>query len=199
MINPKIFPNYNDYIYSYCDAKDMGGHLNVKGASRCEELQTILKEFVMVRRTKDDVEHALPPKTRHMMILDSKKVDTQMHELKEAQKRFEGGKPKDFKDNLMEFYRFTAIAKASAVTSYLENEYITKDGVKDKLIIFGHHQVVLDTIGRMLENKVTGIISTFVLNPSFRVLDTLELMDRPRIEKILLSNSRKRKIVKLRC
>ncbi|KAE9550842.1 hypothetical protein FO519_005946 [Halicephalobus sp. NKZ332] len=153
MINPKIFPNYNEYIYSYCDAKDMGGHLNVKGASRCDELQMILKEFVMVRRTKEDVEHALPPKTRHMMILDAKKVDSQMHELKEAQKRFEGGKPKDFKDNLMEFYRVTAIAKASAVTSYLENEYVTKDGVKDKLIIFGHHQVVLDTIGRMLENK----------------------------------------------
>lgn len=155
MINPKIFKNYDAYVHAYCDAKEVNGRLDVKGASRCDELTEIMKEFIMIRRTKDDVEHSLPSKTRAIKYLDSEKVDLQMRELKEAQQKFVNGGKKDFKDNLMEYYRATAIAKASAVTSFLENNYITKDGIKDKLVIFGHHQVVLDTIGRMLDNNVS--------------------------------------------
>uniref|UniRef100_A0AC34GME0 Uncharacterized protein n=1 Tax=Panagrolaimus sp. ES5 TaxID=591445 RepID=A0AC34GME0_9BILA len=108
----------------------------------------------MIRRTKENI--VLPSKTRHITFLSEKNIDTQMKELRDAKEQATKAtsgrkiKKKDAHESMMEYYRVTALVKSSAVSSYLKEEYFKNNDVKRKMLIFAHHQVVLDAISSML-------------------------------------------------
>uniref|UniRef100_A0A1I7XAV5 Helicase C-terminal domain-containing protein n=1 Tax=Heterorhabditis bacteriophora TaxID=37862 RepID=A0A1I7XAV5_HETBA len=47
---------------------------------------------------------------------------------------------------LLEYFNLTGIVKAAAVCNHILDNYFYPDAPKRKLLIFGHHQIVLDTI-----------------------------------------------------
>lgn len=46
----------------------------------------------------------------------------------------------------MLYYRETATVKANSVADYIVESYFYKGADKRKILIFGHHQFLLDTI-----------------------------------------------------
>uniref|UniRef100_A0A914XT79 SWI/SNF-related matrix-associated actin-dependent regulator of chromatin subfamily A-like protein 1 n=1 Tax=Panagrolaimus superbus TaxID=310955 RepID=A0A914XT79_9BILA len=154
MIDPKLFPKFHDFAVTYCDGKETAHGFIAKGAARTDELTTILQEAVMIRRTKDNI--VLPSKTRHIIYLSEKNIDSQLKELRDAKEQATKAtsdrriKKKDAHESMMEYYRVTALVKSSAVSTYLKNEYFKNNDCKRKMLIFGHHQVVLDAISSML-------------------------------------------------
>uniref|UniRef100_A0A7E4VTG0 SWI/SNF-related matrix-associated actin-dependent regulator of chromatin subfamily A-like protein 1 n=1 Tax=Panagrellus redivivus TaxID=6233 RepID=A0A7E4VTG0_PANRE len=153
MITPKLFPNFMDYALTYCDGRQMNHGFVAKGATRTEELKAIMQSTVMIRRTKDSID--LPPKNREFVYLNERNVDFQMAGLCEAKNKLENLKnPKGLEahDSLMAYYRATALVKSSAVTAYLEKEYVDP-GIDRKMLVFAHHQVVLNAICAMLNSK----------------------------------------------
>lgn len=61
------WPDFFKYAMRYCDANRDGGHWNFSGASNLHELQSKLRETLMVRRLKKDVLKDLPPKLRRVV------------------------------------------------------------------------------------------------------------------------------------
>ena len=65
---PGIFRSYDEYINRYCDAQRIkagtGKEFTRLGASNKEELATLLKGVVLIRRQKVDMLKELPKKTR---------------------------------------------------------------------------------------------------------------------------------------
>uniref|UniRef100_A0A6B2L0Z7 Uncharacterized protein n=1 Tax=Arcella intermedia TaxID=1963864 RepID=A0A6B2L0Z7_9EUKA len=157
-LQPKIFSSFSAFGYRYCD----GSSGNFKGASHLQELHTFLKSTVMIRRVKDDVLKDLPPKTRYCI-----KLHLQPNRLLQEQyEKFMGNQemadllddPYDMMESclnqksttkamdsqIMEFFRKSGIAKKSLLKQYLN--YIFKQFPDKKILFFGHHKAVLDSI-----------------------------------------------------
>ena len=85
---PSIFTSYHEFGTRYCDAKEVYGHLDYKGASNLAELNLILCRTVMIRRLKANVLNQLPPKRRQQIVVTCKKKDLQEYRsmFKELQK-----------------------------------------------------------------------------------------------------------------
>lgn len=54
----------------------------------------------------------------------------------------------------IEYYAETGMAKAKAVADYICSEYFNEECQRRKLLIFAHHQAVMDTICTELAKKV---------------------------------------------
>lgn len=107
-IDPNVFPNYYSYIHRFCGAKrGFAGHLDSSGASNTEELNSILKSTVMLRRKKIDVLKELPPK----LIVKVPLKITNREEYNKAEKEFiefilikyKTGSDSELKDELKQF------------------------------------------------------------------------------------------------
>lgn len=65
-----------------------------------------------------------------------------------------------FQDNetkrakLVEYYCETGLAKAKSVSRYIIDHFFYDGAPKRKILIFAHHQVVLDTISMDIAKKV---------------------------------------------
>jgi len=70
LINPTIFPNWWNYMQTYCGAKHNGFGWDFTGATNIHELHKKLKKTIMIRRLKKDVLKELPEKNRMVVTLD---------------------------------------------------------------------------------------------------------------------------------
>jgi len=63
-INANVFSNYYSFIVRYCGAKKNGfaGTWKTNGVTNVQELYSVLRRTVMIRRKKEDVLKELPPK-----------------------------------------------------------------------------------------------------------------------------------------
>nr|CDJ86552.1 SNF2-related and DNA RNA helicase domain containing protein [Haemonchus contortus] len=154
LVNDRLFPNFQQFAIRYCDGKQGRFCFEAKGCTNSEELSVILSKRVMIRRLKKDVLTDLPGKRREVVYLSGDKIDTCMDSLKKAKMAFEAGSGaqrgmgngKGGDDSLLEYYSLTGIVKASAVCSHILDNYFYPDAPKRKVLIFAHHQIVLDTI-----------------------------------------------------
>lgn len=63
IINPKLFPSRWNFGHRYCNARHNGFGWSFNGISNSDELHSILKESLMIRRKKEEVLKELPDKT----------------------------------------------------------------------------------------------------------------------------------------
>ncbi|KIH58178.1 helicase protein [Ancylostoma duodenale] len=152
LVNDRLFPNFHEFALRYCDGKQGRFCFEAKGCTNSEELTAILLKRVMIRRLKSQVLRDLPDKRREVVYLSGDKIDSRMNSLQEAKKAFErnsGMQTKDGKgvnDSLLEYFSLTGIVKAAAVCSHILDNYFYPDAPKKKVLIFAHHQIVLDTV-----------------------------------------------------
>ncbi|KJH44692.1 helicase protein [Dictyocaulus viviparus] len=152
LVNDKLFPNFQDFAVRYCDGKQGRFCFEAKGCTNSEELNAILSKRVMIRRLKSQVLTELPDKRREVVYLSGDKIDSRMDSLQKARKTFEAnrqlhaGNAKDPKECLLEYFSLTGIVKADAVCSHILENYFYPDAPKRKVLIFAHHQIVLDSV-----------------------------------------------------
>jgi SWI/SNF-related matrix-associated actin-dependent regulator 1 of chromatin subfamily A len=72
IISPQIWNNEKEFCKRYCasNRKRKGFNAEQKGASNMQELHAILSGTIMIRRLKKVVLSQLPPKLRHIIMVD---------------------------------------------------------------------------------------------------------------------------------
>lgn len=154
IIDPKIFPNYRDFAIRYCDGKQGKYSFEAKGCTNSDELSVILLGSVMLRRLKKDVLNDLPMKRQEVVYLKDDSIYTNIANLRKANAAFSGASDKDTKhQRLVEYYYETGIAKAKSVARYIIEHYFYDGAPKRKVLVFAHHQVVLDSISMDVAKK----------------------------------------------
>ncbi|CAM9782637.1 unnamed protein product, partial [Heterosigma akashiwo] len=161
-----LFPSFHRFADRYCDGKQGPFGYEAKGATRVEELKTLLGSLLMIRRMKEDYPDALPPKDREFVeVAVDPAVMVTFKEIQEKEKEIkrqidetpldDEGKLKYLdilkKNCISEMYRLSGKAKMQAVIAHLlELLGIGKcDGAK-KIVVFCHSMVVMDALEEAL-------------------------------------------------
>lgn len=185
---PDEFGDWFRFVKCYCDAKRGSGGLDSRGSSNEAELQAKLRSLGMIRRLKCDVLKELPPKVRQIIELPGKisiELNKATMEFEVAEETIEefrakrdlaaaAGDEDAFKESAaklkeakgVEFatmaliQRLTAEAKAPLVVHHVRD--LLESGLA-KVIIGGHHSVLIDTCMEGLKKfnpvKITGSCS----------------------------------------
>lgn len=160
-INHKSFFEYG---LRYCAGKKetkraWGGRTidawNFDGASNLKELGTKLRSHFMIRRKKEDVLHDLPDKTVSVVYLDPspgvKKVMKSGSILSKSavlsKKSFSEFDLDEDEDNLSSYRRGLGIEKAPLAAEYIKTQL---ESGQDKVVVFAHHNDVLDVLKEQL-------------------------------------------------
>jgi SWI/SNF-related matrix-associated actin-dependent regulator 1 of chromatin subfamily A len=156
-VQPKLFPKFFDFGRRYCAGHEGYFGWDFKGSSNLRELQLVLERTVMIRRTKAAVLSQLPRKLRHQIFLKvspreletyKKLLDlrTNLTEIDdEALEAFQK------KAEYMALWKRTAEIKLPAMIEYVDD--LLEAG--RKILIFAHHQSVLDAFeGHLVLKKV---------------------------------------------
>ena len=165
-LDPARWRSKHSFATRYCDAKHNGYGWDYSGSSNLEELQTILRETVMVRRLKKDVLTDLPAKRRQIIVIPANGASSAVsaenaaivrHEAALAKAKAEvmlalagGGNYKAAVtqlravtqaafDELAKLRHDTALAKVPYIVEHLQN-------VTGKVIVMAHHYDVVDRL-----------------------------------------------------
>ncbi|KAF3651194.1 hypothetical protein CQW23_29165 [Capsicum baccatum] len=171
-LHPTVYKNVHEYGNRYCKGGIFGVY---QGASNHEELHSLIKATVMIRRLKKDVLSELPQKRRQQVFLDlgekeMRQVNVLFRELevikgkiKSAQSEEEATSLKFAeKSFISKIYNASAEAKIPAVLDYLG----TMVEANCKFLIFAHHQSMIDAIHEYLQKKKVGCIRIDGSTPS---------------------------------
>lgn len=198
-LDPHEWPNKQDFLYRYCDPQDTYWGRTYDGATNMEELNTILRSNLMIRRLKKDVLKDLPPKqfsvievpkASRSIFKKAIKFEDQLHYVVDNIEK-EASSTQDPKRLLSLFRNFSnryeefgfkerqqvAIEKIPQVISFAES--ILETG--EKVGIFAHHRKVVQSlhehfgeksrivIGGMKDEERQRSIDDFMNNPDVRV------------------------------
>ncbi len=147
-LDPKTFPSFFKFAMRYCGAFQSGWGWDFTGATNLEELQTLLRTTVMIRRLKRDVLPELPGKTRQIIELPTsgltRVIKTEMKAVKIYKKQVQDLSMTSFSafTELAELRYETALAKVPAVINYLKD--IIESG--QKVVCFAWHKDVINKI-----------------------------------------------------
>lgn len=167
LIDNKLFTNFTDFAMRYCDGRQGRWGLESKGCSNSEELAAIMSRRLMIRRLKCDVLKDLPEKRREVVYVSGPTIDARMDDLQKARADYEKINAMDRKhESLLEFYSLTGIVKAAAVCEHILENYFYPDAPPRKVLIFAHHQIVLDTIQVEVNKRKLGSIRIDGKTPS---------------------------------
>ena len=160
LIDAKMFPRQVDYGLRYCAGKRDRFGWNFRGASNLKELGIILEQTIMLRRTKAVVLHQLPRKIRQQVFI--RVPDKELKELRMLQEAISanewaalnGLEEAQRKGELMALWRRTGECKLPSMWAYIEDlldDCSSSQGEDDdqqgrKLLIFAHHQGMLDSL-----------------------------------------------------
>ena len=165
-VNQNLFPKYFHYMPNkvfhciatnrkplpefffasrYCkpELKYVKGHRTIifKGSDNEAELHAILREHVMIRRTKEEVLQDLPDKSREMVVIDEWHQDKPMDMSSDAQ-----------------FIRLiidTSTRKIPFIQKYIKEILVEeiRNDVTMKVLIWGYYRAMLDGIHDALEEE----------------------------------------------
>ncbi|CAB3402478.1 unnamed protein product [Caenorhabditis bovis] len=169
LIDSKMFTNFTDFAVRYCDGKQGRFCFEAKGCTNSEELSAIMFKRIMIRRLKADVLKDLPEKRREIVYVSGPSIDSRMDDLQRARAAYDQVNSTDRSkshDCLLEFYNLTGIVKAAAVCEHILENYFYPDAPPRKVLIFAHHQIVLDTIEHEVNKRKLGSIRIDGKTPS---------------------------------
>ncbi|XP_009801772.1 uncharacterized protein LOC107770343 [Nicotiana tabacum] len=169
---PNVYKNVHEYGNRYCKGGIFGVY---QGASNHEELHSLMKATLMIRRLKKDVLSELPQKRRQQVFLDlgekeMRHVNILFRELEVIKGKYklaqseEEAKSLKFaeKSLITKIYTASAEAKIPAVLDYLG----TMVEADCKFLIFAHHQPMIESIHNYLLKKKVGCIRIDGSTPS---------------------------------
>ena len=154
-LNPSVWDSYKEFAGKFCQ----GGSAD-SGSSNLVSLQSLLRSTVMIRRLKKDVLKDLPPKRRHIVKLEhsSPTLHSLLEEERMVHRRAQASEDQwaKYASSLEEFRRVkktalkdtsrvrheVAVSKIPMVIDYITSQLV----YNKKLIIFAHHQDVVDAI-----------------------------------------------------
>ncbi|CAM8915197.1 unnamed protein product [Rhodiola kirilowii] len=161
---PNVYKSVHEYGNRYCKGGIFGVY---QGSSNHEELHSLMKSTVMIRRLKREVLKELPVKRRQQVFLDlsekdMKQINTLFRELEVVKCKIKSCASKEDADllkftekNLInKIYTDSAEAKIPAVLDYLGT--VVEAGCK--FIVFAHHLSMIDAIHQFLLKKKVGCI-----------------------------------------
>ncbi|BFU23002.1 helicase, putative [Entamoeba histolytica HM-1:IMSS-B] len=185
-----IFSSFHNFGIRYCNAKVTQFGWDYTGNSHLPELHILLSKFVMIRRLKEEVLSELPDKERMEVVIDISQEDIiKMKDLRlaaEIQKKKLGDKVEKFTKQIqfVELYNMTCTAKLKGVCSFLDKMIIEGK----KLLVFGHHQEMLDGIETYIkENNIEYIRIDGSTNASLRAKYVDRFQKEKRIRIAILS------------
>ncbi|CAH1963282.1 unnamed protein product [Acanthoscelides obtectus] len=186
LIDHKVFTGFTQFAMRYCDGKQTQFGFDASGKSNLQELEVVLSRKFMIRRTKQDVVKSLPKKSQELVRLsdyttNKTEISGEDREMmKILGEKYASKKGHDKHSILLTFFAETAKIKIPQVCAYV----LRILDIKEKFLIFAHHQVMLNAIEDTLKAKNFGyiridgsttsdqrkfFISKFQLNDSVRV------------------------------
>ena len=165
-LSSQHFPNFSSFGKRYCGAKPAPWGTDYTGCTNPRELNVLLSAF-MIRRKKTEVLDQLPEKIRQKVLIhvEAKHMKTLQNQIGDlstaAQAMFDTSSTRsDVRDAqfvknsvFFEVYRNTGRAKLPSIAEYVL-EQLGDDLEGPKMLVFAHHQDVLDGLEKILvENK----------------------------------------------
>lgn len=166
---PTAFNNWVNYALQFCDGYYNDYGLVAAGASNLNELNNLLNTHCMIRRLKEDVLTELPSKRRSPISLEpsakeitryKKHIGRVKHQillaLKETNYSTEKAWAKlrqqhqELMKDIFSAYRYVGEAKKGVAADWLIQALEDND---EKIIVFAHHQNVLDYIEEQLSSN----------------------------------------------
>ena len=161
---PKANIKMKDFGERYCSGNRFDKY---GGAKNLEELYTLLRSSIMIRRLKADVLSELPRKRRQQIFLSldatsKKKLEAMQQQLQESRaairhmvaqsvalKKSHVHVSAEQKSVIMEVYKKTADLKVKCIQEYVDT--LLHGG--EKFLIFAHHTALLDAIEHSCNRK----------------------------------------------
>ncbi|KAK4874248.1 hypothetical protein RN001_013608 [Aquatica leii] len=153
LLDDKFFGNFFEFSKRYCDGKTTNFGWDASGKSNLQELEIILAKKFMIRRTKEDVLKALPNKEQQIVELD-----VNLNQFSEDDRKFLNSlahkynrqkKASDKQAALLTFFSETSRIKIPPVCSFV----LQTLELRQKFIVFAHHQKMLDAIEKVISKK----------------------------------------------
>lgn len=160
LIIPNKFPSFVPFAFRYCNRRMLPWGWDDSGASHLDELHDILNKTCMIRRTKEQVLHELPPKHRMVIPLPIQRAA----EYKEAEEHFITWLAKKDVDKAAKavraeklvqvgnLKRLAAELKMKNVLQFIDNLLAETD---EKLVVFAYHKSIIKQLQTKYKNSVT--------------------------------------------
>ena len=145
LVAPKVFTNRWKYLQRYCDPKFNGFGWEFNGASNIEELNQLIKPY-MIRRLKSEVLTQLPPKIKSVVPMELEEV--QRNNYFDAEGEFA-----DWLDDNLENFKeqqtqieklkqLAYLAKRNSVFSWIE-DFLSSG---QKLVVMCYHKIAMEDL-----------------------------------------------------
>ncbi|THD25197.1 SWI:SNF matrix associated [Fasciola hepatica] len=149
-VSPTIFRGgFHEFGLRYCAAKECPWGWDYSGCSNMVELQLLLESSVMIRRTKADVLHQLPPKRRELVVLDPSIIRSTRLKRHAKAMASTGLSSEQKKSAMLEYFHETGSVKIAALRQYI----LDLVEVGRKFLLYAHHTEVLDALSNTLSEK----------------------------------------------
>jgi SNF2 family DNA or RNA helicase len=156
---PTFEKSFMSYAMKYCGAVQTRWGWDFNGATRLDELQDRLRASFMVRRLKADVLKELPPKRRHVLVVDGGDELTEL--LEKENKTYEqyaaGIQDEDIESpafaDISRIRREVAIAKIPFLVDHVK-EVLEE---QDKVVVMVHHHEVVDALVRAFGGSCVSV------------------------------------------
>jgi len=169
ILAPHKFPSFFPFGLTFCDGKKTPYGWTFTGATKLKELHRLLKP-IMIRRKKEDVLKDLPPKSRHIVLVDIEQREEYDREKAQFIKwlRINASKDGDMFSKLRierdaKMGSLKRMAGELKLPSTIEWIQSFLEGTNDKLIVYGIHRAVLGTVRKafprihaFVDGSVTG-------------------------------------------
>eukprot|EP00963_Diacronema_lutheri_P001794 scaffold116_cov334-Pavlova_lutheri.AAC.14 len=189
-----------DFGKAYCSLRWVGGEgdrrIRTSGSKYLNELHILLRETIMIRRTKEEVLGQLPPKRRQIVILDigpsertartnpshkkREKVEGSPREMRSCENNllqdcngtheFESEGKQLFDTSRLErhdWYHSLGKRKVGAVKRWILDALVGIPSEDLKVLIFAHHKDVMDELQNALEELCVSYARIDGSTPSF--------------------------------
>ena len=166
----------------YCAAKHNGYGWDFNGSSNADELNDLLRKTCYVRRQKADVLTELPAKGRYTIEAEMSRQAMAQYRAVEADTMVwlndgQSHQQVDVLAQITTLKRLTGEGKIEAACEWIDTFL---DSTDRKLVVFGHHQVVVDTLaerygglrvaGKDSQEARQAAVDSFQNDPEARVI-----------------------------